>query len=133
MNKFIAQVTEIKNCDNLHIVKFVSFEEELSMMSLDINESIGISTNVELIVKPTHVAIAKDFSGEVSYSNRLPCIIESMDNGQLLSSLKLNYCGIILESIITLNAVNRMDLRVGDSVTAFIKASDLSIGEVVDV
>jgi len=133
MNKFIAQVTEIKNCDNLHIVKFTSFEEELSMMSLDINENIGVGTNVELIVKPTHVAIAKDFSGEVSYSNQLPCIVVTIDNGELLSSLKLDFHGIILESIITLNAVNRMELRVGESVTAFIKASDLSIGEVIDV
>jgi len=133
MNRFIAQVVEIKNCDNLHIVKFALFRDELSMMSLDINENIGVGTKVELIVKPTHVAIAKDFSGEVSYSNRLPCTVESINNGELLSSVKLDFHGIILESIITLNAVNRMDLRVGDSVTAFIKASDLSIGEVVDV
>lgn len=133
MNTFIAKVTEIKNCDNLHIVKFTSFEEELSMMSLDINENIDVATKVELIVKPTHVAIAKDFSGDVSYSNRLPCTIESIDNGELLSSIKLDFHGVILESIITLNAVKRMDLRVGESVTAFIKASDLSVGEVVNV
>lgn len=133
MNKFIAQVSEITSCDNLHIVKFTSFSEELFMMSLDISEKIAVGDRVELIVKPTNVAIAKDFSAKVSYSNQLPCTIESMDNGELLSSLKLDFHGMVLESIITLNAVKRMDLRVGERITAFIKASDLSIGEVFDV
>jgi len=101
-------------------------------MSLDINDNIKIGTKVKLVVKSSHIAIAKEFVGEVSYSNRLKTTISSIENGELLSSIKLKYFDTILESIITVNSSKRMNLKVGDSVIAFVKASELSIGEVID-
>ena len=86
---------------------------------------------VKLAIKPTHIAIGKEFSGEVSYSNQLKCTILNIENGELLSSITLKVFDTLLESIITVNSSKRMDLKVGDNVTAFIKASDLSIGEVI--
>ena len=132
MSSLIATVTKIDNCDNLHIVKFDCKGQTLSMMSLDLNDEIKVGTVVKLIVKPSHIAIAKNFSGEVSYSNKLDTIIQNIENGQLLSSVKLLFVDTTLESIITLNSSKNMDLKVGDKVTAFIKASELSIGEIVD-
>lgn len=132
MSNLVATVSKIKNCDSLHIVSFDCFGESLSMMSLDINDNIKIGTKVKLVVKSSHIAIAKEFVGEVSYSNRLKTTISSIENGELLSSIKLKYFDTILESIITVNSSKRMNLKVGDSVIAFVKASELSIGEVID-
>jgi molybdopterin-binding protein len=101
------------------------------MMSLDLDAQIKVATKVRLVVKPSHVAIAKDFSGEVSYSNKLETTILSCENGQLLSSVKLKFFDSTLESIITLSSSKKMNLKVGDKVTALIKASELSIGEVL--
>jgi len=131
VSNIIAKVKDIQKCDSLHIVKFDYFGQTLSMMSLELNEDIKIDTKVKLIVKPSHIAIAKNFSGDVSYSNKLDTQIVSIENGKLLSSIKLKFQNTILESIITLNSSNNMDLKVGDSVTAFIKASEISIGEVI--
>ena len=132
MNKIIATVAEIESCDSLHIVKFDFKGQTLSMMSLDIGDDIKPGSRVELVTKPSQAAIAKNFSGEVSYSNQLDSVIESIENGQLLSSVKLRLFDTVLESIITLSSSQKMDLKVGDKVTAFIKASELSIGEVLD-
>ena len=74
---------------------------------------------------------AKNFNGEVSYSNKLATTISSIKNGQLLSSVKLDFFDTTLESIITVNSSKKMDLKVGDQVTAFIKASEVSIGEII--
>lgn len=132
MSSIIATVSSIENCDSLHIVKFETSSQTLSMMSLDIDSNIKIGTKVKLSIKPSHIAIAKNFSGEVSYSNILKTTIISCDNGKLLTSVKLKYFDTILESIITLNSSKRMDLKEGDEVLALIKASELSIGEVLN-
>lgn len=132
MSGLIAKVTQIDNCESLNIVKFECNSQTLTMMSLDLDPRIKDGVKVRLSVKPSHVAIAKNFSGDVSYSNILDTTIISCKNGQLLSSVKLKYFDTTLESIITLNSSKRMDLKEGDKVFAFIKASELSIGEIID-
>ena len=101
------------------------------MMSLDLSDDIKIGTKVKLITKPTYIAIAKEFSGILSYSNQLKAKIKELENGKLLSSVKLQIEEFVLESIITFESSQIMDLKVGDEVTAFIKASELSILKVL--
>jgi molybdopterin-binding protein len=132
MSSLVASVTQIQSCDTLHIVKFDAYGESLSMMSLELSDDIKLGSKVKLVTKPSHIAIAKDFNGEVSYSNQLKCKIESLQNGELLSAIRLSFFNSTLESIITLSSSQRMNLRVGDEVTAFIKASELSISEIID-
>ena len=127
MNTFNAEVKQIKSVENLNIVKFDFDGITLSMMSLELNDKIKVGTKVKLSTKPTHVAIAKKFSGEVSYSNQLHVKIIHVENGELLSSIKMQINDTVLESIITKDSSDRMNLNVGDEVTAFIKANELSI------
>lgn len=131
MSSFIATVSEILSCDSLHIVKFGCNSDILSMMSLDLDKRVEIGTKLILRVKPSHIAIAKAFSGELSDSNQLKCEIVACTNGTLLSNIKLQYGDTTLESIITLDSSRRMNLKVGDTVVALIKASELSIGEIL--
>ncbi len=131
MSYIRAMVSEILKCDSLHIVKFKNNTDILTMMSLDLNNNIIVGTKVNLIIKPTHIVLAKRVEGNLSFSNKLSCNIKSINNGELLSSIQLNYNNIILESIITLETSITMDLKVGDKITAFIQASELSIGEII--
>jgi len=132
MSQMIANVLEIQNCDSLHIVKFNFYGEVLSMMSLELSQKVKVGVEVKLLVKPTHIAIAKEVSGDFSYANRLDCKIIEIEDGELLSSVKLSVFDTILESIIMRSSSRDMGLKVGDSVTAFIDASELSIGEIID-
>lgn len=132
MNTFTAEVKKIYSVDNLTIVKFDFDGVALSMMSLELNSSVKAGARVKLSTKPTHVAIAKAFSGEVSYSNQLPAKILHVKNGELLSSITLQVKSTTLESIITRESSERMNLHVDDEVTAFIKANELSILEILN-
>lgn len=132
MSQIKAIITCIDSVESLNIVTFDFHGTALKMMSLDLSEEIGVGRKVILAVKPSHIAIAKEFSGIVSYSNQLKATIHSCDNGKLLSSIKLRIEDVMLESIITLDSVLKMDLKAGDEVTAMIKASELSIVEVLD-
>ena len=132
MSSIVATVSNIKGYKSLHIVEFESSGQTLSMISLDLSDKIEVGRRVKLVVKSSHIVIAKEFSGDISYINQLQTTIESIEPGELLSSIKLKCCDTTIESIITLKSLKRMNLRVGDRVTAFIKASELSIGEVID-
>jgi len=100
-------------------------------MSLGLNDEIFVGKEVILGIKPTHVAIGKDFSGLVSYANQIKATIISCEHGKLLSSIKLSVDDVVLESIITLESALKMDLKVDDDVTMMLKASELSILKVL--
>jgi len=131
MSSLIAKIIDIQSVDNLHVVKFDFFGHLLSMMSLELKNNIKIGSTVVLKTKATSIAIAKEFSGELSYSNRLNSKIIAIENGELLTSVKLQTNDAVLESIITKNSSIRMDLNVGDDVIALIKANEISIVEVI--
>lgn len=132
MSKLIATIKKIDNIDNLNIVDFDFFGNNLKMMSLDLNPNVQIGKKVKLSVKPTNISIAKNLSGDISLSNKLVAIIQNVENGKLLCSLSLKIYDVLLESIITVDSSKRMNLQIGDEVSIFIKASDLSIGEIIN-
>ena len=128
----IARVKNIKSIDNLNIVEFDFHGLTLKMMSLDLNADVQVGKKVKLSVKPTNISIAKNLIGEISLSNQIVATIQSLENGQLLTSVILKINDTLLESIITVDSSKRMNLQIGEVVTILIKASNLSIGEVLN-
>ena len=131
MSQFQASIINIQTHDSLNIVTFQTEGFTLHMMSLELNDSISLGTDVMLGVKASSVAIAKEFSGALSYSNQFDLKIDEIQEGTLLCSLQLKSDNFELESIITLASKNRMNLQMSDTVTALIKSSDLYIVEVL--
>jgi len=133
LSKIIAIVDEIESIDNLNIVTFKTKTSILKMMSLDINSDILIGNKVQLSCKPSSIAIAKDFSGEISFSNQLKSIIIDIKEGSLLSIVTLGFENFRLESLITTKTLKKMDLKIDDEVSAFIKSSELAVFGSIDV
>ena len=131
MSQIKATITDISSVDNLNIVKFDFGGQPLKMMSLGLGDDISVGKRVILGMKPTHMAIGKEVSGLLSYSNQIKSKIISCEHGKLLSSIKLLVNETVLESIITLESAQAMDLKAEDEVTVIIKASELSILEVL--
>jgi len=131
MSRLIATVSRVQTLESLNIVSFDLGDASLKMMSLDLSEDIIIGAKVSLNIKPISVALAKNLSGELSYSNKLSSKIQTINKGELLCSIDLIASGIIFESIITAESAENMNLKVGDEVIALIKANDVSICEVL--
>jgi molybdopterin-binding protein len=129
MNTITAIITEIQTCQNLHIVTFQSNDTTLEMMSLELSKELKKGTKVKLGIKPSGIAISKDANINTSHSNKIKCSISSLQNGQLLSSIKLDFFENKLEALITSSSSKKLNLKDGDSVTALIKASELFIAE----
>lgn len=131
VNKLKAIVQKINTNDVLNIVEFSFDEYKLCMMSLQL-QKIKISSKVLLHVKPTAVGVGKNFTGQISYTNQLKGEVYDIKIGELLCYLHVKVNEVILQSIITKNSAIRMDLKKSDEVICFIKASDLSICEILD-
>jgi len=129
LSNFIASITDIQRVHNLTLVTFNSFSEVLSMVGLELNPNLEVGSEVHLSVKATAVAIAKNFTGELSFTNQIEMSIQKIEEGQLLSSLILTKNELTIESIITSKSLKRMNLLQGEKVTVLIKSSDLSIVE----
>lgn len=131
MNEIKAKVIEIDSVDNLNIVTLSFADQTLIMMGLELADGIKIGGMVELSVKPTHIAFAKEFSGMISFSNRHKAKIIEIDNGKLLSSIKLKVGETIFESIVSQKTSKAMNLKIDDEVTLLIRASELFVRRVL--
>lgn len=126
-----AIVKSIQTEEIIHLVEFTFHQTTLKMLSLELNDNIKIGTKVALSIKSTHITLAKKFSGELSCSNQIKAKIDDIKNGKILSSIILNIDGDILEAIITSSAAFDMNLKKDDDVIVLIKASEISIKEVL--
>ncbi|NVJ52404.1 MAG: transporter [Campylobacteraceae bacterium] len=130
MNKFEATVCKIKNSDSLNLVTFTFKSNELTMISLDLSEDIKENKKVILSVKPTNINIAKDFQGQISASNKLHGNIKNIEKGKLLSNIICIVDETFIETIVTTESLEKMNLQEDDKVTLFFKSSALSILDV---
>jgi len=131
MNNKKKIVKKIDNYDGVNIVEFDFNGIKLSMISLELNSQIQAGTKVILGVKPSHITLAKNLSGQISASNNFETTITNIELGKLLSVVNMEVFDTNFESLITVNSVNRMNLKVGDKITVLIKAGELFIKEVV--
>lgn len=130
MNHLYAKVIGIQNSESLHIVEFEVENNFLYMMSLELPH-IKEGMMVKLAIKPLSVAIAKRFTGSFSFTNKLFAIVKTIEMGELLCSIKLDFQGHELESIMSKRGIENMHLKVNDEVVLFIKSSDVFIKEIL--
>jgi len=102
------------------------------MLTLELGASIKVASKVELTAKPTSVAISKRPSDELSFENQLASKIVSIKSGEILTVLTLEWLDIEIESVITTVAFKKLNLKIGDNVTALIKSSSISISRMID-
>lgn len=132
MSQLIATVSFIKNEQTLHMVNFDFQGIKLKMMSLELNEKIKVGVRVALNIKPTHIMLVKDFKGTIACSNRIYAKVVEVENGKILSSIKLQIKDTILESLITTDLSKKMDVKKDDELLMLIKENELSIMEILD-
>lgn len=131
LNSIEAEVKQIHNYDGVNVVEFSFGDTTLDMMSLELPKNIKKGTKVILGMKPSHVTIAKSYSLEISYSNRLKTTIVNINEGKLLCDVIVSCNDARIEALITKRSKENMHLKIGDRVTTLIKSSELFIKEVL--
>lgn len=126
MNKLKAEISEIITSGELSLIGLDMNGEKFFSLIVNQNEEyISKGNTVYMVFKETEVSIAKNLSGDISIRNRFPSVIKSIDKGQLLSEIKLDFKGIEISSIITTGSCERLALKPGDEVEALLKTTEL--------
>lgn len=131
MSDLAATVQSIQCNDGVNIVTFSLGEQTLTMVSLELDEALSIGSKCILSVNASSVAIGKNLSGMLSYSNQLSAKVVAIEKGQLLARILLDISENRVESMITVASTDRLGLEVGDQVTALIKSTVLSVSKVL--
>lgn len=127
MNQLTAKLEKIQAVESLHQFTFNLGTQKVHLLTLELPSNLDIGNTYQLSVKSTDIAIAKNLSGLLSYLNQLKAKVVGVNNGQLLSSIRVDIEGVVVESVITLEASLAMNLSVGDEVVVLVKGSEVSV------
>ena len=130
MNILPGTIKEIRTEGNLSLVTLVMNGLLLHSIVIDTpleNPMLAPGKNVQILFKETETMIAKGWQGGLSIRNRIPCHIESVEKGVVLSVIKMRWKDREVVSVITAGAADELQLKAGDEVLALVKTNEVMI------
>jgi len=73
--------------------------------------------------------LREDLGLHLSARNRIPAKVIEVEKGDVASRIKVSIEAAVLSSLITSEAVEKLDLKEGDEVFAVIKSTEVLIGK----
>lgn len=132
MNRLHGYIAAIDSNSHMSLVDVAVGGDVITATLLETPASasyLRVGHPVTLLFKETEVSLAKNLSGLISMRNRFPVTVHSIERGDILSAVGLDYAGKALMSVITARAVDRLQLTVGDVAEAMVKANEIALME----
>ena len=130
MNKLTGKISRIQQSGAILLVDVDIDGHGFSAMLIESAtqpEWLQIGNIIHLVFKETEVSLAKNLSGLISTRNRMKCIVQQIERGELLSKISLQFQKCTVISAITTRSVDALELKVGDEVEALVKANEVSL------
>lgn len=130
MNKLIGKIAAIDSNSHMSLVDVAVGQDIFTATLLETPETadyLQIGNLVTLLFKETEIALAKNLSGMISLRNRISVRVKSIERGDILSAVTLDYDGKRLVSVITSRAIERLDIIIGDQLEALVKANEIAL------
>lgn len=130
MNKLTGKISRIQQSGAILLVDVDIDGHGFSAMLIESAtqpEWLQIGNIIYLVFKETEVSLAKNLSGLISTRNRMKCIVQQIERGELLSKISLQFQKCTVISAITTRSVEALELKVGDEVEALVKANEVSL------
>ncbi len=132
MNVFEGTVFSIRTSGKMSQVVVKSGDITFTTIVIDTPESCDYLVEgkpIQVIFKETEVIISKDLNPAISLRNRVKGTIDSIERGELLSKIEIRCSAGVISSYITSNAVEELNLDVGDLVLAMIKSNEIMLSK----
>ena len=130
MNKLSGIISKIQQSGAILLVDVDVDGHGLSAMLIESAtqpEWLVAEKTVDIVFKETEVSLAKNLSGQISMRNRMKCIVQQIERGELLSKISLKFQEYLITSAITTRSVDSLQLAIGDEVEALVKANEVSL------
>lgn len=130
MNKLTGIITQIQQSGAILLVDVDVDNHRFSALLIESSgkpEWLQQGRTVNLVFKETEVSLARNLSGLISMRNRMMCIIQKVERGELLSKITLQFLNHTITSAITTRAVDSLQISAGDEIEALVKANEISL------
>ena len=130
MNKLPGKITKVQQSGAILLVDVDVDGHGFSALLIESAthpEWLQTGNTIDLVFKETEVTLAKNLSGIISMRNRMKCIVQQIERGELLSKINLKFQEYIVTSAITTRAVDSLQLAIGDDLEALVKANEVSL------
>lgn len=133
MNKLIAKVEDIRSDEFFSCITVRVNGTDLKLLKTEVPQWLRIGDEVECRVQEAAIALYKgDKDESVSIENHISGELQHFRKGMVLSEVSVETpCGK-LNSLITTDAFNRMELCEGCNVTLLLKAVDIKLTPLLD-
>ena len=128
MNQLKGHINNLQQYEGLIFLDISVGSSSVKSILLDddqVEYEIGNSVNV--LFKETELIISKNKTDLISLQNQFRCEIIAIEKGKLLSQIELKFGDFYLTSIITSLSTDRLDLKIGDLVTALVKTNEIMV------
>ncbi len=132
MNKLKATIKHQRHSGGLGRIEAMSGDYLFRLLVFEDAPTRDDGGEVYLLVKESEIALSKSRPVGLSISNQLECTIKEIGRGEILCELSLSFGGENLSSMITTESVDRLGLRIGDTVYALIKANEIYLENIDD-
>lgn len=130
MNTLEAKILYYRTSGQIIICELESFGSTATAVLLDSPADMDYlkeGNTVNMLFKETEVIIAVGGIGSLSLNNRFFGKITSIEQGDIFTSIMIDF-GTGIESVITTKSALRLGLETGMTVTALVKANEIAIG-----
>ncbi|WP_295053156.1 TOBE domain-containing protein [Sulfuricurvum sp.] len=133
MNAMVARVEEIKSDEFFSCITVRVNDTDLKLLKTEVPKWLRIGDEVECRIQEAAIAICTGTKeGSVSIENHLSGELQHFRKGTVLSEVSVDTpCGK-LNSLITTDAFERMELCEGCNVTLLLKAVDIKLTPLLD-
>jgi molybdate transport system regulatory protein len=133
MNTLRGQIQSIRKDGHLLMVNVVVGKDLLKVLLIDSSPSpdyLQEGNGVNVLFKETEVIICKGNAGLISLENRMNAKVAHIEKGDVLSKVKLTTASREIKAILTTDAMDVLQLKVGDEVQAMMKVNEVMLSAI---
>ena len=128
MNSLKGKITKVEVSGKMSLVSITVGALNFKSIVIETPESVNYlieGGEILVLFKETEVIIGLGENLPISLRNKMPGKITNMEVGKLLARLSIATSEGEIVSLITANAVNSLDLRIGSEVMAMVKTNEI--------
>jgi len=131
-NQLNVEVSEVRTgaVNSLIVGKLAGGEVLKATITVDSEKALDLKAGKQAIFlfKASSVIVSKNNHIKLSATNQINGVVSEIKVGAVNAEVIIDAKGSKISAVITKESVNGMDLKVGDNVTAIIKATQIIVG-----
>lgn len=132
MNIFKGTIISIQVSGSMSLVSINAGDIIFSSIVLETQDTASYlkeGNEIKVIFKETETVIGKGLMHQVSMQNKIPGQITEIEKGILLSKINIDATIGKIVAIITSNAVDQLQLQVGETIMVMIKTNEIMLSQ----